>query len=136
MAQENDQSSTNSDTSRTMKQTFEKQPNILSKFEKLSKNVSQIKCRIITVDEIVAVVNTKEKGLLVLLTIFTLFFTVFFFNLDLFLVINELRESIKEKDKKIKNFTTQNDVLLEACTALSQQSRELSQQNKETLVVV
>ena len=56
--------------------------------------------------------------------------------MDLFLVINELRKSIKEKDDKIKNFTTQNDVLLEACTALSQQARELSQQNKETLVGV
>jgi hypothetical protein len=47
-----------------------------------------------------------------------------------------LRKSIKEKDDKIKNFTTQNDVLLEACTALSQQARELSQQNKETLMGV
>jgi hypothetical protein len=47
-----------------------------------------------------------------------------------------LRESIKEKDDKIKSFTTQNDVLLEACTTLSQQARELSQQNKETLMGV
>jgi hypothetical protein len=70
MAQENDQSPPNSDTSQTMKQTFEKQPNVLSKFEKLSKNVSQIKCRIITVDEIVTVVNTKEKGLFIILIIF------------------------------------------------------------------
>jgi len=62
MAQENDQST--SDTRQNVKQAFEKQSNILPKFEKLSKNVSQVKCRIITVDEIVAVVNTKEKGLL------------------------------------------------------------------------
>lgn len=47
-----------------------------------------------------------------------------------------MRQSIKEKDDKIKSFTTQNDVLLEACTTLSQQARELSQQNKEALMGV
>jgi len=58
MAQE---THTNSDTGQNMKQTLEKPPNVLSKFEKLSKNVSHIKCKIITIDEIVTVVNTKEK---------------------------------------------------------------------------
>lgn len=64
MAQESEQSPTSSDANQNNKQTIEKSSNVLSKYEKLSKNVSQIKCRIITVDEIVTVVNTKEKGLL------------------------------------------------------------------------
>jgi len=52
------------------------------------------------------------------------------------LVINELRENIKENDDKIKNLTTQNNVLLEACTTLSQQTRESSRQNKEIMIGV
>ncbi len=59
MAQESGHTSTSSDINPNVKQP---PSNGLAKLEKLSKNVSQVKCRIITVDEIVTAVNTKEKG--------------------------------------------------------------------------
>ena len=81
MAQESDQSPTNSDAGQNMKQTLEKPPNVLSKFEKLSKSVSHIKCKIITVDEIVTVVNAKEKGLSIIINSsnFEIYLLLFFF---------------------------------------------------------